>query len=161
MVRGILTVDSVTRPWAAVAAVVPAVVLAVIELSMLVFAIFGDHPLWRYESLNLSEAAALRDAAEIVRLIDLGHDPNTRRTVRAGFLDGDAHEVTPLAAATHSDRSELVDLLMSKGAKLDAASWARLRCFAQHNGRHDAASALDAWRPAGATVDCSGSETVW
>jgi len=156
-----MTIQSVMRRSLVVAVAGPAVVLAVVEASMLVAAIFTDHPLWRSEALNLAEAAALRDAAEIVRLIDLGHDPNARRTVRAGFLDGDAHEVTPLAAATYSDRPELVDLLMSKGTKLDAASWARLRCFAQEQGRDDAASALDAWRPASATLNCSGSETVW
>jgi hypothetical protein len=43
---------------------------------MLVMAIAGAHPFWHHESLTLSEAAALRDGAEIVRLVESGHDPN-------------------------------------------------------------------------------------
>jgi len=149
------------KRWLALSAAIPAFVLAAVEVSMLVIAIFSGHPLWRSETLNLSEAAALRDTAEVARLVERGEDPNIRRTVRAGFLDGDAHAVTPVEAATFNRRPELVHLLMTDGAKLDESTCTRLRCFAQHNGRDEVADELDTWRPPGASLQCSGAERAW
>jgi len=145
----------------ALAAAIPACVLGAVEIGMLVIAMFSDHPLWRSETLNLSEAAALRDAAEAARLLERGEDPNIRRTVRAGYLDGNANEVTPLEAATFNRQPELVHLLMTYGAKLDESTWRRLRCFAQHNDGDDVAAELDTWRPSGVLLECSGAEQAW
>ena len=143
------------------AAAVPTFLLAAVEMNMLIIATFSDHPLWRSETLNLSEAAALRDTAEVARLVERGEDPNIRRTVRAGFLDDKANEVTPLEAATFNRRPEVVHLLMTNGAKLDDSAWRRLRCFAQRNGGDDVAAELDTWRPAGVLPQCSGDERAW
>jgi hypothetical protein len=144
-----------------VVAAAPAALVAALELGVLVATAVGDHPLWRSEALNLSEAAALRDAAEMVRLIVRGDDPNLARPVRAGFLDSMSREVTPLSAVTYSNRPELVELLMTHGATLDAPTWTRLHCYARQNGRADVAGALEAWRPAEAGRECSGGERPW
>src|ERR671919_925584 len=72
-------------------------------------------PFWPAEALTLSEAAAVRDHAEVVRLIEEGHDPNRKWPVRAGLLDGDAHMMGPLEAAVRIRRLSLVELLMRSG----------------------------------------------
>lgn len=145
----------------ALAAAIPAFVLGAVEIGMLVIALFSDHPLWRSEPLNLSEAAALRDTAEIARLVERGEDPNIGRMVRAGFLDGDAHTVTPLEAATFNRLPGVMHLLTMYGAKLDKSAWRRLRCFAQHKEGDDVTAELDVWRPAGVLLQCSGTERAW
>ena len=50
----------------------------------LVLAAFGRHPMWPDEpvNLNLSEAAAVRDSGEIVRLVERGENPDAARNVR-------------------------------------------------------------------------------
>ena len=46
-------------------------------------AAFGRHPMWLHEPGNLSEAAAVRDVAEIVRLIEYGENPNVAQEFQA------------------------------------------------------------------------------
>ena len=98
------------------AAAAPAIALTVARLAMLLAALAGAHPFWRVEPLNLAEAAALRDAGEVARLIASGQDPNGTYTVRAGVLGSDPAPLTPVAAAMAARRGEIVTLLIDAGA---------------------------------------------
>ena len=112
---------------------------------------------WRGGSLNLAEAAALRDAGEVVRQITAGADPNASYPLRRGILA--APSLTPLEAAVGARRAEIVELLMAHGAKVDLAGWRRLNCFAQKTGATDVVATLDHVAPAAAPASCEGIST--
>jgi len=113
---------------------------------------WGRHPLWRHPRLNLAEAAGVRDAGEIVRLIDAGSDPNEIRQIRGGLLTEQPVRVTPLEAALTARDVEIARVLLVNGARLDPQLWFRLRCTAESD---EVISFLDRWRPAGAAVSCT------
>jgi len=112
---------------------------------------------WRGGSLNLAEAAALRDAGEVVRQIAAGADPNATYPLRPGVIA--ALSVTPLEAAVGSRRAEMVDLLMLHGAKVDADQWQRLHCFALRTGASDVIGMLDRYRTGDSPSSCEGVST--
>jgi hypothetical protein len=144
------------------AAAGPAVVVATVEAAVLVVALFGDHPRWPDMQLNLSEAAAVRDHAEVVRLLRAGENPHARRPVRPGLVGNDSVvDTTPLEAAVSIRRSELVNLLFEHGVRPSSADWTRIRCAAQALDYRDVVATLDARRPAGSESTCSGDERLW
>lgn len=148
--------------WLLVAAAAPAVVLASFEAANLMIAAVRDHPQWPNTDLNLSEAAAVRDHAEVVWLIESGENPNTRRPVRPGLVQNDTEvEATPLEAAISIRRAELVSLLFERGARPSPADWLRLRCSAQALEYADIVAVLDTRRPDGVEIRCSGDESLW
>jgi hypothetical protein len=118
----------------------------------LVLAPFDRHPLWPRQQLNLSEAAAVRDAAEIVRLIESSEDPNAARDVRPGLLAQEAVRATPLEAAVAMKDPEIARVLLVNGAVMDAQVWSRLRCSADGD---EMTEYLDRRRPAKAVMDCT------
>jgi hypothetical protein len=152
MVRGI-----------AAAAAGPAAIVVLLEAAVLLGAAVGHHPWWPDLDLNLSEAAAVRDHAEVARLLERGEDPNARRPVRAGLLgNDDVVEATPLEAAVSIRRAELMDVLFTAGAALAPGDWGRLRCWAEAHEYDDVVARLDMHRPASAgAVECHGEENLW
>ena len=50
--------------------------------------------------------------------------------VRAGFARNEAQMLTPLKAAVGIRRGDMVEVLLENGARMDAATWTRLICFA-------------------------------
>ena len=98
-------------------AAAPAALLAVVRVAFLVLAMWDIHPFWRWEPLNLAEAAALRDRGEVVRLIAEGQDPNATYRVRRGMVQRYAVQMTPMAAALSARRDEIVELLLDAGAQ--------------------------------------------
>ena len=148
--------------WLLAAVAAPAVVLASLEATNLMIATVRDHPRWPNTDLNLSEAAAVRDHAEVVRLIENGENPNTRRPVRPGLVQNDLEvEATPLEAAISIRRPELMGLLFERGAHPSPADWLRLRCSAQALEYADIVAVLDTRRPDGVEISCSGDESLW
>lgn len=141
-----------------VAFAVPGVILAAASALALTAAVFGAHPMWHQGALNLSEAAAARDEAEIVRLIAAGEDPNLRRDVRGGIIDDDPVRLTPLEAAVAQSDASVIYGLFTHGAVLDGESWNLLRCLARGD---DVRGALDMYRPAGIELRCAGVEPPW
>jgi len=140
----------------------PAALLAIFEAFLIVSASMGAHPFWRVtEVMSLSEAVALRDGPGIMRRLEAGANPSVRGPVRAGWLDSQFREVTPLEAAAFKRRPELVQLLLTNGAALDAQSWAHLRCSAANHGYGDVVAALEAARPDGVVIVCTGEERFW
>lgn len=98
-------------------AAAPAALLALTRVVFLVLAVWGIHPFWRWEPLNLAEAAALRDRGEVARLLAEGEDPNATYSVRRGVVRESAMQMTPMAAALTARRDEIVQLLLDGGAK--------------------------------------------
>ena len=102
----------------------------------------GLHPFWARPELTLSEAAATRDAGEVVRLIEQqGHDPNASYSVREGVL-GPATSVSPVEAAVIVKRAEMLRLLFRHGASPAQDERRRLACTARQNGAGDVVAAL-------------------
>jgi hypothetical protein len=112
------------------ALVIPFVPIFAGALIVLLLALTGRHPLWPEVALTLSEAAALRDAAGVVRLVEDGHDPNERLPVRPGILKSYALVVSPLEAAVGARRVQMFSLLLGHGAKIDSSNRMVLKCFA-------------------------------
>lgn len=126
--------------------------------AVIAIAIAGASPLlWKGGSLTLSEAAALRDAGEVVRQIASGADPNAAYPLRPGVLA--ASSLTPLEAAVGARRAEMVQLLAVHGARVDAEGWRRLHCFALRTGAADVVLTLDGFSPAAAPRSCEGIST--
>jgi hypothetical protein len=84
--------------------------------------------------LTISEAAALRDRAELIRLIRAGVDVAARARVRSGIIRDREYMLTPLEAATATQRDEIVRLLVSEGAPLDESSFPTVYCIAASSG---------------------------
>jgi len=134
----------------AIALAAPGCLLAVVWA--LAMAAFGGHPMWRQEDLNLSEVAAVRDQAEVVRLVERGEDPNMTREVRKGLLFDHPSTLTPLEAAVESGDDNMIHVLLAGGASLDAEIWNRLRC---NTDRSEILAALDAHAPTDADRRCN------
>jgi hypothetical protein len=103
------------RRWAPVALAAPAIVLCIVLVACLALATAGAHPFWQWQPLTLSEAAALRDAGEVARLLREGQDPNRAYPVRADLLSSRGAELTPMQAALAARRPEIVQLLVAAG----------------------------------------------
>ena len=155
------TTSDTQRSIIAVAIALPGSLLVISSIWLLAVLPMGVDRLWRHEPLTLAEAAALRDTGEIVRLISRGEDPNAAGMVRAEFLRHDAAIVTPLEAAVAVDRLDVLEVLLDNGATLDAATWARLTCFAAAIDADEARSFLQERRPAGAADSCDHVDTPW
>ncbi len=112
----------------------------------------GGLSFWQGGSLTLSEAAALHDHGELVRLIENGNDPNATYPLRPDVLAD--RSLTPIEAAVRSRRAEVVDLLMMHGATIDPDLWRRLHCFALEASAEDVAQTLDHYRPANVNQSC-------
>jgi hypothetical protein len=123
----------------------------------LLFAPFDRHPMWPRVELNLSEAAAVRDAAEIVRLVEASEDPNAAVEVRPGFLAEHAVRVTPLEAAVAVKDIEIARVLLVNGAAMDPDVWNHLRCAADGD---EMTEFLDRRRPSGSTLRCDSSDHI-
>lgn len=144
------------------AAAAPAVVIACLDAAAMAGAVVGNHPWWPDYHLNLSEAAAVRDHAEVVRLIEGGEDPNVRRPVRPGLMGNESDvDATPLEAAISIRRLELIRLLFDIGSRPSPEQWRRLRCAAETLDYGDVVGVLDAHRPEVVDLKCSGTETLW
>src|SRR5712691_5971156 len=139
--------------WAAAALATPACVLAVGLALSLALGVVGRHPMWPRYDLNLSEAASVRDEAEVVRLIGSGEDPNGRRDIRPGVLFDYAVRLTPLEAAVASQRAEMVEQLLANGALMDAVVWNRLKCLSRGS---EVPLVLEQHRPPGGVMRCEG-----
>jgi hypothetical protein len=100
-------------------AMLPAALLTVARAAFLVLSVWGLHPFWLWEPLNLAEAAALRDRGEVARLLAEGQDPNAVYRVRRRVVRDYAMQLTPIEAARATRREEIVQLLVDAGARLE------------------------------------------
>jgi hypothetical protein len=144
----------------------PGTAAALVSLVMLVMAARGSHPVWRHQDVNMSEAAALHDAATVIRLIRAGEDPRTPRRIQSGMLFEREVALTPLEAAIAARRPEVVDVLLSEmPGGLDADAWSRAVCLAGAVKAHDVERVLHDHRPGRAAgdarVECTAHALPW
>jgi len=139
----------------------PGVLLIAATTAMLVGLPFGADPLWAVEPMTLSEAAALRDNGEVVRLIELGEDVNGTSAVRPDIVSDRALVLTPIEAAVAAERADMVELLLEQGARMDTALWTRLMCFSANVEADDVRALLEPRRPEGSVEDCNHVQVRW
>ncbi len=107
--------------------------------------------------VTLAEAAALRDHADVVRLVRQGADPNATFAVRPAVLGSRTGSMTPLEAAVSARHLETARLLLDLGAAVRDDNFERLYCLASRS-RIDALIALVvAQVPRPPTVDCEAA----
>lgn len=114
-----------------IALAAPAVLWLAVAAAVLVAVLAGFRALAAPADLTLPEAAALRDQAEVLRLIGRGADPNAAASIRRGMLRGNEVRMTPLEAAVEARHLEVVQLLVRHGADVDAANVPVLLCLAR------------------------------
>ena len=150
-----------TWDWTLVTSVlaIPAL-LAVIAAGVLAGALFGVHPLWSEPDLNLAEAAAMKDRGTIQRLISHGVDPNAPARVRPGLLTSEALTVTPLEASVGTRTASTMELLLSRGARMDDDARAVVVCLAVKEEAEEILTYLDE-HGARERPDCEHVATPW
>lgn len=139
-------------PWRRLAVAAPGVLLALGLGVALALSTAGRSPIWPDHAVNLSEAIAASEDAEVLRL--MGSRLDREYDVRPGLLAEHAMRVTPLESAVLSRRADYLERLLGSETVLDAATWNRLRCLATD----DAAALLDRHRPPGTALKCDESE---
>ena len=154
----------VRRLIAAVVAL-PAALLGVMTAGMLLRGMFGTHPLWYVEPLNLSEAAILRDQATVALMIRRGADPYLRREVRADVFFNDRTELTPLEAAIATGRPDILEVILVSSRPPEPSVWNHVRCLAKLEGDEgdgEFSEVLARFRPESATtLDCNDITKPW
>ena len=149
---GKLTPDRST--WAVALIVAPVGALAFVWL-LLVVARPVEHPLFGLSPRNLSEAAAFRDGAAIVRRVSAGENPGAPGEVRGGFISREPVAVTPIEAAARVARAEIVRVLIDLGTPLDAVTWRRAWCSTDDSGVR---AELTGVRPPDTPAECPVAE---
>jgi hypothetical protein len=124
---------------------------------VLAWAAASSHPIWSLDPRNAAEAAAFRDGATMVRLIESGAGPRQPGEIRAGLIADEPIVLTPMDAAVAARRPELVQLLFDLGLSLDAASWVHAWCAGTDG---DVRSLLREHRPEGAAEECTDEESL-
>jgi len=130
--------------WPAYVAVAPLAVPLMLAVVVVAGWAVDVHPFWSTPDVTLSEAAAIRDAGELYRLLVYEHqDPNRPWPVRAGMDGTEPDNVLPLEMAVRVKRAEIVRILLDHGATVgDAAARTRLICIAVTTNERDVLDAL-------------------
>jgi hypothetical protein len=102
----------------------------------------GYVPLSYQPPRNLAEAAGMGIAAEALRYLREGADPNEIVAVRPDIISSNITRVTGLEAAIWSRRVELVRALDREGAIADPAARSHIACLARHLATEDILSYL-------------------
>ena len=144
-----------------VAIAVPAATLAMVSLALVVSAAMHRGPLWSDRTLNVSEAAATRDRATMIQLIEKGSDPAKAYPVAAGILFDRPLHLTPLEAAIAARRPEIVDLLLWTMPHRDASVLTRAWCLARAKDDRDLTQAVERYRTDAGEPDCSQTPVPW
>ena len=92
--------------------------------------------------LNIAEAAGEGNAAEVVRRLRLGEDPNRVYPVRPHIIPLPVTMTTAVEAAVWSRRVGLMDLLEREGVILGGRSRTELACLAGDVGADEIAAYL-------------------
>lgn len=115
-------------------------------------------------SLTLSEAAALADQADVVRLLRRGDDPNARQRVRRLVLREIDLQMTPLeaaAAGTTGNRLALMRRLVDAGAVLGRDNYPVLWCLAERRHNGEVMDGLTKLLPGQPAPACSRVRIPW
>jgi hypothetical protein len=128
---------------ACVAALVTPVVLATALVAWIAAGErLGGAPLAAIPPANSAEAAAMGAAAEMLRLLRSGNDPNRVSPIRPELISSAVLRATTLEAAVWSRQVQLIELLDREGAIVGADARRHLACLALDIGVDDTAEYL-------------------
>lgn len=137
----------------------PSAALAALAVSGTVALVRGQPLLWPAQPVTLAEAIGMHDAAEIVRQLALGANPNARYDAW-DILKRDQHvSVTPLEAAVATREQYLFDLMVDHGALLTPEVARELHCFAAQEHAVDIGASLAKRFPI--PNSCEGVKLPW
>jgi hypothetical protein len=133
-----------SSPWPAYVAAAPLAGTFILAVVVVAGWAVGVHPFWSTPDITLSEAAAIRDAGELYRLLVFERqDPNRPWPVRAGMAGAEPDNVLPLEMAVRVKRAEIVRILLDHGATVgDSAARTRLICIAVTTKEREVLDAL-------------------
>ena len=131
---------------AVVLACVPAVVVALIGACGVVVNPTGGW-VWPPDDVNVSEAVATRNYAEVVRLLENGADPTHPNVVRASLLTSRPVVAIPVEAAVMARNAAMLGLLMNKGAVVTPGMAGKLKCLNAEYPDQDVKAMLDQLAP--------------
>jgi hypothetical protein len=120
----------------------PACIVALIGMWALLINPAGGW-VWPPDEVNISEAVATGDYAEVARQIEAGVDPNPPMVVRAGLLGSKPSRLTPLQTAVWGRNSLMVKLLLDHGAIVAPTMLATLKCINAESPSEDVRAILD------------------
>jgi len=83
---------------------------------------------------NIAEAAAMGAASEVLRLLEVGEDPNRVWPVRRDIISSTITRVTGLEAAVWSHHREMVEILDRRRTIVDEQTRQHLVCLASDVG---------------------------
>jgi hypothetical protein len=152
---------TVVRKLAILAATVPAAIVGVQALGAVAGSLHSANPHWEESPVNLTEAAALRDAATVLRLMAGGADPHQRYELRRDLVFNEPATMTPFEGAIATGRTEVASLMLWTGYRVDAPEWRQLRCLAQLQNNDDIGALLDKVKPTGEPLNCDGVTRPW
>ena len=95
-----------------------------------------------YRPLNLAEAAAAGNAAEVLRRLHSGEDPKREYVVRPQFISSTVQHASMSEAAMWSRRVQMFVMLDRAGALTNDATRRELMCLAQDLSLPDVAGHL-------------------
>jgi hypothetical protein len=121
---------------------VPAITVALIGAWALVANTAGGW-VWPPDEVNVSEAVATGNYAELVAQVEVGADPTRSRTVRAPFLSSEAVTVTPLEAAVLGRNATMMELLLARGVVVTPSMAGALKCLNAAHPDQDVKNLLD------------------
>jgi hypothetical protein len=134
------------RVACAVALLVPLAVATAITVSVALGERLGATPLAAPPPANSAEAAATGNAAEMLRLLRSGDDPNRLYPIRPELISSAVRRATTLEAAVWSRQVQLMELLDREGAIVGGDARRALACLALDIGVGDTAEYL--WQQA-------------
>ena len=137
------------------ATLVPAVIGVVLLIAFVVAELAGSTAFIYGPAQNLAEAAAMADAAAVLRRLRAGEDPSAMVIVRPEVISSSVTRVSALEASIWGREVELVKLLDREGA-IDAAQRRHLACLSQ--GLR--ADAITEYLAPNGTDGCNGDETL-
>ena len=112
------------------ATLVPALIGVVLLIAFVVAELAGSTVFIYGPAQNLAEAAAMADAAAVLRRLRAGEDPSAMVIVRPEVISSSVTRVSTLEASIWGREIELVKLLDREGA-IDAAQRSYLACLSQ------------------------------
>lgn len=131
---------------AAALACVPAVVVALIGAWGVVANPTGGW-IWPPDDVNVSEAVATRNYAELVRLLDNGADPTRPNLVQASLLTSRPVVAIPVEAAVMARNGTMLSLLINKGAVVTPRMVGKLKCLNSEYPDREVKEMLDRMAP--------------
>ena len=148
--------------WIVRAVALPAAAWVVLSVVWLAGAALGVPRGFDGRSLTLTEAASIASHADADRLLRAGADPNAPSRLRAGLVRNRESSMTPLEASTAAIRTGPVQMLVDRGATIDARNYAVLWCGAVARGNQDLLRFLEPRRPPGLpSIDCRNVRPLW